>query len=89
MFNLKNFSNLDENILPINPYLFVYNNSSFSKTTFYKINTIPVELKCSSADLYDKYFYVHKMIQGIKHGLSSVGKSGKKQYKSFMCEIAI
>ena len=37
--------------------------------------------------IYDKYLYIHEMIQGIQHGLSSVGKQGKEKYKSSMCEM--
>ena len=65
MFILKSFINLYENILPFIPYLFVNNDSFFSKTTFYTINNFPVELECSSADFYEKYLYVHKMILSV------------------------
>ena len=86
VFNLNCFINLDENMLPFNPHLFVTNNSSILRKTFYTINTFSFVVTNHTADLYNKYLYVHRMIPGIKHTLSAVGKPGKK-FKPSMCEI--
>ena len=87
VFNLKEFVNLDDNILEFNYLLLLSKNSSMLRKTFCTINAFPVEAENHTADLYDKYLYVHVMIPGIKHALSAVGNPRKEQFKSSMCEI--
>ena len=76
-FCLSRFVNPDDNIELFDAMRFSTNNSSSDINTYVPIHINSEMLNGSNIFLYGKYLYVHTMIPGMSHSLSSVRKPGK------------